>query len=84
MRTNKLVALILAAGYSSRMGDFKPLLSLDSEYVITRTVNSLRAAGIADIRVIVGYRAEDLLPVLSSLGVTPVLNDNYDQGMFSS
>ncbi|MGI6225425.1 MAG: DVU_1551 family NTP transferase, partial [Peptococcales bacterium] len=42
------------------------------------------AAGIADIRVIVGYRAEDLLPVLSSLGVTPVLNDNYDQGMFSS
>lgn len=84
MQGNKLVALILAAGYSTRMGAFKPLLSIDGEYAIARCIKSLREGGINDIRVIVGHRAQDLLPIVSSLDVTPIFNDNYSLGMFSS
>ncbi len=84
MRTGKLTALILAAGYSSRMGDFKPLLLLDGEYVIVRAVRSFLEGGISDIRVVLGHRAGDLQAVLSPLGVTTVVNEDYAAGMFSS
>lgn len=47
-----IVALILAAGYSSRIGKFKPLLALDGKPVIEWAINSFRAAGITDIRVV--------------------------------
>lgn len=80
----KIVGLILAAGYSRRMGDFKPLLTIDGKPIIAWAVDSFRRAGIADIRVVIGYQAEMLLPVLHSLGVTPVINHNYSAGMFSS
>lgn len=81
---DRIVALILAAGYSSRMGAFKPLLLLDGKPVIAWAVNSFREAGITDIRVVVGYQAGRLLPVLDQLPVSPVLNENYAMGMFSS
>ncbi|WP_066633467.1 DVU_1551 family NTP transferase [Desulfolucanica intricata] len=77
-------ALILAAGYSSRMGTFKPLLPMGNTTVIAAAVNNFRAAGINDVRVVVGYRAHDLIPVLDELGVLAVYNENYDRGMFSS
>lgn len=84
MRRGSLAAIILAAGYSSRMGDFKPLLRLGGERVITRAVRGFYAAGITGVRVVVGHRAADLGSVLSSLGVTTVVNENYAAGMFSS
>lgn len=37
-----LVGLIVAAGYSSRMGAFKPLLPLGDKTVIEAAVDSLR------------------------------------------
>jgi molybdenum cofactor cytidylyltransferase len=83
-RQNKIVALILAAGLSSRMGEFKPLLSMNGVTVVESAVNCFRQAGIADIRVVVGHQAERLMPVLQSLGVLPVLNENFALGMFSS
>lgn len=83
-RQNKIVALILAAGLSSRMGEFKPLLPINGATVIESAVNCFRQAGISDIRVVVGHQAEQLMPVLQSLGVRPVLNENFASGMFSS
>lgn len=83
-RQNKIVALLLAAGFSSRMGEFKPLLKLDGITVIESAINSFRVAGIQDIRVVVGHRAAELVPLLRSLGVMAVLNTQYASGMFSS
>lgn len=79
-----ITALILAAGYSSRMGIFKPLLTIEGKPVIAWAIDSLRQAGITDIRVVVGYQADKLLPILHSLQVTPVINHNFPAGMFSS
>ncbi|HTY04571.1 MAG TPA: NTP transferase domain-containing protein, partial [Rhodocyclaceae bacterium] len=77
-------ALILAAGYSSRMGAFKPLLTLGDRSAITWCVSAFRDAGISDIRVVTGFGAPELEPELHRLGVVGVPNPNYDRGMFSS
>jgi len=79
-----LVAIILAAGYSSRMGAFKPLLPLGGTTLLERAVSLFRGAGIQDIRVVTGHRSDDLLPLLKRLQVRPLLNENYQAGMFSS
>ncbi len=79
-----ITALILAAGYSSRMGTLKPLLPLGGSTVIEEAVQRFRTARVDDIRVVTGYRAEKLAPVLKRLGVKEVFNPDYDQGMFAS
>jgi CTP:molybdopterin cytidylyltransferase MocA len=79
-----LAAIILAAGFSSRMFDFKPLLPLGKKSVIEHAIGNFQQAGIADICVVLGYRSEDLRPVLERSGVRWVNNNNYAQGMYSS
>lgn len=77
-------ALILCAGRSSRLGVFKPLLPLGEETLIERAIRLFREAGLADVTAVLGHRAESVLPLLEQHGVRPVLNDRYDEGMFSS
>jgi len=60
----RIAAIILAAGFSSRMGEFKPLLPLGEMTIIERAVRLFEQAGTEDIRVVVGYRANDLIPLL--------------------
>jgi putative nucleotidyltransferase with HDIG domain len=80
----RVTAIVLAAGYSSRMGKFKPLLSLGETTVLERVITLFRDAGISDIRVVVGYRSEELLPLLGKMGVPYIVNQNFRAGMFSS
>ncbi|SHK38461.1 DVU_1551 family NTP transferase [Desulforamulus aeronauticus] len=77
-------AIILAAGFSSRMGSFKPLLPLAGSTVIEKSVSVFRSMGIQEITVVVGHRAKELLPVLSRMGVNIIYNRDYASGMFSS
>lgn len=79
-----LAAIILAAGYSSRMGAFKPLLPFGETTVLERAVSLFRESGIQDIRVVTGHRSADLLPLLKRLPVRLVVNGRYQEGMFSS
>lgn len=81
---DSLAAIIVAAGYSFRMKRFKPLLSLGGSTVLEKAVHSFQNAGIKDIRVVVGHRANELSPVLDRLGVQTIVNTNYSEGMFSS
>src|SRR5208283_534457 len=83
-KPRRIVALVLAAGYSSRMGSFKPLAPLGTSTLIEEAVTLFLRAGIADVRVVVGHRADELTPVLDLLGVKWILNAEYDRGMFSS
>ena len=84
MGKENITALILAAGYSSRLGEFKPLLRLGEQPLWEWTSELFRRAGIEDIRVVVGHRAEELIPWLKKGKLSWVLNRNYHQGMFSS
>ena len=83
-KTPRIVALVLAAGYSSRMGSFKPLAPLGTRTLIEEAVTRFLKAGIADVRVVVGHRTDELTPVLDLLGVKWIFNAEYDRGMFSS
>ena len=80
----RATAIILAAGYSSRMNGFKPLFPLGEITVLERIITLFQDAGLSDIRVVVGYRAEDLLPLLRKMGVSSIINEDFKRGMFSS
>ena len=84
MNRDALTAIILAAGYSSRMGTFKPLLSLGGTTVLERGILLFRDVGIEDIVVVVGHRSEDLVPVLQKRAVRRVFNKDYPDGMLTS
>ncbi len=84
MQHSEITALVLAAGYSSRMKQFKPLLPMGPTTTLERCVQLFRDAGIKDVRVVVGYRADELTPLLDRLAVRTILNERFDEGMFSS
>jgi len=52
--------VLLAAGRSRRMGAFKPLLPFGASTVVETCVESLRAAGVAEVVVVVGHRAGEV------------------------
>ncbi len=80
----KIGTVILAAGYSSRMGDFKPLMMLGEKTLLAHGTERFRAAGIADVVVVTGHRHKDVEAEAKKIGISSVYNRNYDQGMFSS
>ena len=75
---------ILAAGFSSRMGRFKPLLPLNDEPVIERVLRVSKAAGIRQRVVVTGYNREALAPLLEKNGAVEVRNPRFEEGMFTS
>ncbi|MBI5784425.1 MAG: NTP transferase domain-containing protein [Rhodocyclales bacterium] len=77
-------AIIVAAGYSSRMGSFKPLAPLAGKSALEWTVAACRDGGVADIGVVTGHRAADLAPELKRLKVAALHNPAFDTGMYSS
>lgn len=79
-----IAAIVLAAGRSSRMGAFKPMLPFGKGTVLDHVVTTLRAAGIRQIHAVYGHRAETIAPALAHAGVTGVHNPDFDQGMYTS
>ncbi len=79
------VAVLLAAGESSRMGQLKALLAWRGTSLLAHQLNSLREAGVQRIVVVLGHRAEQLQPLLEGReGVTLVVNPDYRQGKTTS
>ena len=70
-------ALIVAAGMSSRMGDFKPMLSIGSISVAQRVVATLSQAGVSKIVMVTGYNATALERHLAGNGIIFLRNENY-------
>lgn len=83
---NRFGAVVLAAGYSSRMGAFKPLLPLGGQPVIERVLGTLRAAGInrKNIVVVTGHKSEELNESIRKYRVKTVFNPCFEKGMFTS
>lgn len=79
-----LVGLILAAGYSSRMGAFKPLLPIGDVTALERISATLKGAGVHRIIGVTGYQRELLAPVLEAEGIEEAYNPDFDKGMFTS
>ena len=77
-------AVILAAGYSSRMGGFKPLMELGGQSLIERCAGLFRRAGIDHIVLITGYRQKEVEAEAARLDLPCLHNPDYDRGMYSS
>ncbi|MCI8609684.1 MAG: NTP transferase domain-containing protein [Firmicutes bacterium] len=85
MKKSQLAAIIPAAGLSSRMGSFKPLMSMGEITVIETIIHQLKVNGIDEIVVITGYRAEDIQRALAKENVTILYNGDYKKThMFDS
>ena len=80
----EIAALILAAGFSSRMGALKPLLPLGHVTLIDRAIQCFRRAGIEDVTVVLGHEAEKIKPVVLRNGAKWVFHPRYARGMLSS
>jgi molybdenum cofactor cytidylyltransferase len=82
------VALLLAAGRSSRMGKYGPkgLLDFYGEPWISKQLKSLMSCGLGRIAVVLGYEKEAYLRVLASFGdsIDIFFNEEPERGQFSS
>lgn len=75
-------AIIMAAGTSSRFVPLcyekpKGLLEVKGEVLIERQIRQLREAGVKDITVVVGYKAELFHYLAKKYGVSLVMNEDY-------
>ena len=78
-------AIILAAGLSSRMGRFKLTLPWGDHTVIDQVVATLEAAGVDEIIVVTGHRADEVAATLAGTSAHCVQNPDYASGeMLSS
>lgn len=84
MTRTDLDAVVPAAGLSSRMSRFKPLAPLSGSTVLEEVVDTLRRAGVRDVIVVTGHRAEEVEIRAEAVGVRTVRNIRYREGMFTS
>ena len=78
-------ALIVAAGMSSRMGDFKPMLTIGEMSIAERVITTFQQAGVTRIVVVTGYQAELLERHLAGREVVFLRNERYrETQMFDS
>lgn len=60
----KLSGLVLAAGLSSRMGAFKPLMRIGDKTLVEHSVESLFRGGAEIVTVVLGFRAREIQELL--------------------
>jgi len=79
-----IVAVVLSAGESSRMGRPKALLPIDGQTFIERIVGALKRGGIERIVVVLGFNADELRQHISHLPVEILVNPDHKLGQLSS
>lgn len=77
-------AVVLAAGRSTRLGEFKPLLRLGGRTLLERAAALLRAAGVEQIMAVAGHRAEEVAAEAARLGLGCARNPDSEGDMLSS
>ena len=64
LQEETICGLVLAAGLSRRMGEFKPLLPFRGKTLIENTIDSILSSGAQRVVVVTGHRAEELEEIL--------------------
>lgn len=87
MKNSQIVAIILAAGESSRLyregiRTPKPMLPIGRGTFLTQALNNCK--GICDTIVVLGYRASDLKIYCRKIRTKFCVNENYRRGQTSS
>lgn len=77
MNDNVTAVLLVAAGLSSRMGAFKPLLGLDGKSLIDHTLETFVSIKAGYTVIVTGYKSEEIKRHLKGSGVTFIYNQRY-------
>jgi molybdenum cofactor cytidylyltransferase len=77
-------AVIPAAGFSSRMHTYKPLLKVGNKTMVETVIQLFQSCGIMDIIVVTGHNQNLLKPIVQKAGARPVFNPDFKTGMFGS
>ena len=81
----KVIALILAAGSSTRMGAKNKLLAnVIGKPMITHVVDAIRQSMVNSVVVVTGYEREKIENVLSQRNISFVHNENFKAGLSES
>ena len=83
-RAVELSALIPAAGFSSRMHQYKPLLRLMDKPMVEVVIRLFQECGISDIVVVTGHNHSLLESIIEKAGARPVFNPDFKTGMLGS
>ena len=83
-RAMVLSAIILSAGLSSRMHQFKPLLRFGEFTMLEVSIRLFQDCGIQDILVVTGHNHALLEPIIQKAGVRSVYNPGFESGMLGS
>jgi molybdenum cofactor cytidylyltransferase len=78
------VAIILAAGESRRMGQPKQLLSFGDKTMLACVIDAFRSPRVDEIRVVLGYKADEIAAKIAHTPCKIVRNERYQLGMFTS
>ena len=76
-------AILLAAGFSSRMGELKQVMDLAGKPMVCQVAASLLAASL-ELVVVIGYQGERVKRALHGFSCEFVRNAHPEDGMFSS
>lgn len=79
-----IVAVILSAGESSRMGKPKALLPLGSDTFVEKIVDAFKKTEVEKILLVLGRHVEEIRPKIAQLPVQIVVNADYKRGQLSS
>ncbi|OAI44574.1 hypothetical protein AYO38_00325 [bacterium SCGC AG-212-C10] len=77
-------SILLAAGMSTRMGQPKALLDWGGEPLVAYQVRQLREAGVDEVIVVLGHRADDIFRKMKGLPCRTMLNPLFFQGRAGS
>jgi molybdenum cofactor cytidylyltransferase len=77
-------AILLAAGESKRMGRPKLLLPFGSSTILEQSVDNLLNSSVAELILVVGCTAEQLLMKIANRPVKVAINRDYRRGMSAS
>ncbi|MEK6302245.1 MAG: nucleotidyltransferase family protein [Acidobacteriota bacterium] len=77
-------AIVLAAGESRRMGNFKQLLTLGGKTFVECCVDNLLASKAGEVVVVTGHREADVRAALAGRPVRFANNHEFREGMASS
>lgn len=79
-----VAAILLAGGESTRMGVPKPLLEWGGYTIIEYQLAQLKGPPVDRVVVVLGHRADEVLPYVRSAGALAVVNELYAEGRASS
>ena len=79
-----IVAVVLSAGESSRMGRPKALLPIGGETFIERVVRTLKRTSVGKVIVVLGHNADEMSRRIAHLPVEILVNRDYKSGQLTS